>query len=418
MALKNLVQLQNLGPDYKIKRLEMICDIARSKGGICLSDSYKNVSTKMDFRCKNGHEWSATPRGIIKGSWCPDCGIESMKKKLQNKFDDIKKIITNRGGKCLSKEYKNTLTKLSVICDKGHSFKITATSLKNGSWCEICGIERAKEKTTDCLETFIKIAKDHGGECLSDTYVNNRVKLKFRCKEGHEWEAQPHHVKRGHWCKICSFTDRNTGRKFKKNRNFKEQLAEILKEKSAVCHTKNIERCTQKVDFTCKYGHSWSTTPQIIINGHWCPKCMKKDVSDRLRDKIETFKKVAEDHGGECLSDSYTNGKSILKFRCKEGHIFETEARNLKRGCWCPECGAKNAREKNLGSFDEIKKIAEEKGGKCLSDTYINCYTKLKFQCKRGHIWEVAPRSVKAGSWCRACHFIEHKLDYIRRSKE
>ena len=33
-----------------------------------------------------------------------------------------------------------------------------------------------------------------------------------------------------------------------------------------------------------------------------------------------------------------------------------------------------------------FKKLAKDKNGECLSDEYLNCRTKLKFKCDKGHI--------------------------------
>jgi len=50
-------------------------------------------------------------------------------------------------------------------------------------------------------------------------------------------------------------------------------------------------------------------------------------------------------------------------------------------------------------TIEEMQRIAESRGGKCLSEKYINNRTKLKWQCEKGHIWEAAPRR----SWCPYC---------------
>ncbi len=50
-----------------------------------------------------------------------------------------------------------------------------------------------------------------------------------------------------------------------------------------------------------------------------------------------------------------------------------------------------------------MREIAKEQGGKCLSKKYLGNKTKLKWQCKLGHIWEAVPSSVKRGSWCPEC---------------
>ncbi len=56
-------------------------------------------------------------------------------------------------------------------------------------------------------------------------------------------------------------------------------------------------------------------------------------------------------------------------------------------------------------SIDFFKKLAEKKGGKCLSDTYVNNTKKLTFQCKEGHIWSATPKHIKnRNQWCKVCY--------------
>ena len=39
-------------------------------------------------------------------------------------------------------------------------------------------------------------------------------------------------------------------------------------------------------------------------------------------------------------------------------------------------------------TIEEMQKLAEERGGKCLSKKYRNRYSKLTWQCKEGHQWD------------------------------
>jgi len=54
--------------------IEEMQEIAKSRGGDCLSKQYINGSTKLHWRCHQGHEWMATPDNIKNNrSWCPVC---------------------------------------------------------------------------------------------------------------------------------------------------------------------------------------------------------------------------------------------------------------------------------------------------------------------------------------------------------
>ena len=56
--------------------------------------------------------------------------------------------------------------------------------------------------------------------------------------------------------------------------------------------------------------------------------------------------------------------------------------------------------------YQDVVDIALSKGGKCLSEKYIDAKTPLIFECSKGHRWETKPNAVIRGSWCGKC-FIE-----------
>lgn len=130
-----------------------------------------------------------------------------------------------------------------------------------------------------------------------------------------------------------------------------------------------------------------------------------KDIKSKRRDKImkkltiEAIQKVALEHGGWCLSTEYTDIHTKLWWQCGEGHIWEAESNNIKRGHWCPYCyGGIRL------TIEDMKKLALEKGGWCLSTEYVNSQTKLWFQCGEGHIWKAVPNKVRNyNRWCPYC---------------
>lgn len=67
-------------------------------------------------------------------------------------------------------------------------------------------------------------------------------------------------------------------------------------------------------------------------------------------------------------------------------------------------------------TIDHMRDIAEQRKGKCLSKIYVNCKTKLLWECSKGHRWDATPDSVKGGSWCRTCWL--KRLKKINESKK
>jgi hypothetical protein len=70
----------------------------------------------------------------------------------------------------------------------------------------------------------------------------------------------------------------------------------------------------------------------------------------------------------------------------------------IKQGSWCPFCAGVTK-----GTLEDMKQVASRRGGRCLSNEYINSKAKLLWQCAEGHQWKASPNHVKRGSWCPEC---------------
>ncbi len=53
--------------------------------------------------------------------------------------------------------------------------------------------------------------------------------------------------------------------------------------------------------------------------------------------------------------------------------------------------------------YDQLKEIIEGKGGKLLSDEYINSRTKVELRCNKSHTWKSKPDHIKGNRWCPYC---------------
>lgn len=132
------------------------CEIARSKGGKCLSGEYLGSDGPLDFICERGHQWTSKYRYIARGNWCPKCpknGCYSIK--------DVQDYVSLKGGKCLSARYVNSNSKLSFECPKGHRWETRFSSIKRGHWCPSCA---GRKSIT--LQDAQELARKEGGECF------------------------------------------------------------------------------------------------------------------------------------------------------------------------------------------------------------------------------------------------------------
>ncbi len=378
------------------EQIAIVKSIAIQKGGKYISGNYIKNTSKLKFECAKGHNFFVTTHNIKGGQWCRECVLES----LRDSIDVFHKIASEKGGKCLSSEYKSSKDKLEFECAEGHRWKTAAGTIKSGCWCSVCGHKQAGLTRRGPLEPFYKIAASHNGKCISFEYKNSRyIYLVFECSEGHRWKASGANVKNGSWCPKCA--DKKKG---ERSRHTIEMYQEIAELKGGKCLSSEYVNSKSKLKFECGLGHKWAAIPNTIKMGNWCPKCGKLKLAEKYRDSIEIYHTIATEKGGKCLSTEYKNMNSRIKMECAEGHVWETQAHGIKMGTWCPKCAIKKAAERQRDSIETYYKIAAGNNGKCLSSDYKNNHSRLLFECANGHRWTDIASKIKGGKWCTKCN--------------
>ncbi|SAK76044.1 hypothetical protein AWB80_04419 [Caballeronia pedi] len=235
--------------------------------------------------------------------------------------------------------------KLRWQCAKGHIWEARSHSLLyRDAWCMKCAAEERK-LTIEDMQT---IAHERGGECLSTHYVQSQVKLRWRCKDGHEWDSPPNRIRLGAWCRVCALN------------NAKSTMADMhaaAQARGGICLSTQYENNHTKLRWRCAKGHEWMAEPVRIRGGNWCPACAWRSYT------IADMQTLARRRGGECLSEhppeQVAKTTVKLRWRCERGHEWSTAPRHVIRGCWCPEC-AWLARCKTYKSRRKYLPVAQE----------------------------------------------------------
>lgn len=124
----------------------------------------------------------------------------------------------------------------------------------------------------------------------------------------------------------------------------------------------------------------------------------------------------------ECMPTSWDDYSLICKGKIPNGDIDYQEMRDIKnveRLGYRLNHGYDESKPDAELDLDDIKKAALFRGGECISTTMKkgDLYTKLKWKCADGHIFEASPYTVlKAGHWCPVCSMPE-PWDFDRLSK-
>ena len=125
-------------PRHNIEKMK---DLARSRGGLCLSEDYINSKSKLRWQCDKGHCWRAVPVAVRRGSWCPVC---ARNQKLT--LEEFRSLAARKGGKCLSDRYTNKSTPLRWQCALGHRWYTQPGRVRRGAWCAKCANLRRRSR--------------------------------------------------------------------------------------------------------------------------------------------------------------------------------------------------------------------------------------------------------------------------------
>lgn len=429
---------------------------ALSKMGKCLSQFYTNKD-KLKWQCANGHIWDALWSNVRdKSSWCPHCAGRYVT------IDDIKTIASQRRGECLENEYRNAKTLMKFRCEFGHTWHTTANRLKNGTWCnnkECISKAIHARKTKYSLEFCHKIASKKNGKCLSNKYVSVNKHMEWECEYGHKWETTLSKIIGGAWCHACA-------KKLQGNRIYNiDDLRQACNVRGFTLLSNKYIGTSHKIRVKCSVGHEWDVVTNSILHQiTGCPYCNRYLTQEKCRyifeiltgqkwiknRKIvppyevdgycESLNMVFEYNGEQHYKNNVFHNKNrSLSYQIKRDQIVRERLRLLGVSLIeIPFWEAKDDQQlvrfikqfishvlfrqnidisefyKNYShcrrELEKTKLAAQNRGGQCISDHYVNSNTKLRFRCKEGHEWLATPSKIKLGRWCPECCRINNTI--------
>lgn len=309
-------------------------------------------------------------------------------------IEEVDEAFKNVGLILLEKEYKNATTKMKFICpkhkDKGEQY-ITYARVSQGQGCKYCGIQRRVEKARHDKEKVIKDFEDAGFMLLDTNYQTVHQRLKCVCNK-HPDIIQYKTYKsiiEGQGCAYCSGVVKHTY----------EEVKQVFKEKGLKLLATEYVNAITPMPYECEKhpGYIHYLSYNKLTNGRGCPRCS----NHVFRDYDEVYQMFA-DKGYELLETEYKNSFTKMKYKCpnhpdKELYI---ELNSLMQGHGCPYCAGTIKH-----TFEEVKKLFEEKGFVLLSTEYINSKQKLQYKCNKhpDKIQEIDLIHLLRGQGCQYC---------------
>ena len=288
-------------------------------------------------------------------------------------------------------EYKNSQTKVEIICPIHGSFYQTPAAHLAGSGCPICGIEKANKTTLKkgkrlTTEEFIERAKKIHGDKYDYSlveYVNLVTPVKIICPIDGVFLQRPDLHFRGAGCQICS------QRKLKmEQEEFIRRSVEIHGDKYDYSKVIYVNSVTP-VEIICKdCNEPFFQKPTHHLSGSGCPVCGRKLATEKTKKlttlTIEEFiKRAHEIHGNKYDYSKvvYVNYHTKVEIICPEhGPFFQAPGNHLN-GNGCPKCSRKIVTNAVIESLKARRKTTEEfieEAKKVHGDTYD--YSKVKYE--------------------------------------
>ncbi len=441
------------------EQLRRAHETARRNGGDLLSKTYVGNKAPMRWRCAEGHEWDAAFSTVVgRGAWCGRC--RGTQRDAEAQLAKACEVAASKNGRCLSATYTNNSDQMEWQCERGHTWKAPFyVVVQAGSWCPTCSAGLKERLVRHTLEELFGTAfKKHRPDWLRNTRTGRLMELDGYSPElklAFEYQGPQHykavllfkmdqtHLERGRYrddlkSELCrthgiallevpytvesqelpewiyrAIEDRlDTQHLVAKMRDWREiQLTEWMASESysidALCeHAKtNGGECLSeaylgaraKHRWRCAEGHQWNASWDSVNNqGSWCPVCC----GNVILNPFQELQEIARSRDGELISPAFMGMQKKHHWRCARGHEWKAKPSHVKSvGSWCPVCSGHLL----INPLQQLQEIAEQRGGKCLSDKYLDSKTNLSWRCAEGHEWEAVPSSVKTGRWCPTC---------------
>ena len=286
---------------------------------------FVNSLSKIIIICKIHGEFTQLPSNHLKCQRCPKC-FGNVKKTTEEFIIEASKIHEDKYD--YSKvQYKNTETKVIIICKIHGDFLQTPSSHLNKNGCLICCV--CFKKTTN---EFINKSKTIHGERYDYSkveYVNNHTKVIISCEIHGDFSQRPKDHWKGNACpKCCSCCKKTTN-------EFINDAMKIHGEKYdySKVQYKNIDT---KVVIICKVHGEFLQTPSIHCLGSGCSKC-KNVYKYNTNEWIE---KAESKHGDkyDYSMVQFTKAKDKVIIVCKTHGQFLQTPNNHLSGYGCPKC--------------------------------------------------------------------------------
>jgi len=327
----------------------------------------------------------------------------STKRKTTEQFIvDAKKVHGDRYDYSLV-DYKNSSSKIKIICKEHGVFKQTPNSHLRGRKCPIC-YGTHKNTTEEFVINANLIHKNKYDYSLVN-YITNKIKVEIICKEHGVFKQTPNSHLRGRKCPTCSLLESGTKRT-KTTVEFIEDAKKIYGNKYDYSLVDYIHN-RKNVIIICKEHGKFEQTPSQHLRNINCPCCSNSKKSN-TKEFIEKSNKIHNNAYDYSLVDYKHSEKEVIII-CKEHGEFKQIPYLHLKGHKCKKCNGYDIL--NTDDFiKKAKKIHNDKYDYSLVD-YKNSEIKIKIICEKHGEFPQSPKNhIYNKQGCPICNINKNEL--------
>ena len=317
---------------------------------------------KVWWRCDQGHEWESPVYARAgKNTGCPYCTGKRILPggDLQSVYPEIAEQWHPEKNGSLTPDQVLPGSHKSVWwrCSQGHEWKTMVKTRSEGTGCPVCANRSVVPGVNDLTTTAPLLAMQwhptkNGRLKPSEVLAGSSRKVWWRCRHGHEWQAEIRSRAAGKDCPVCS------GRIVVPGQNDLESYspeiaAQWHPERNGVLLPSQVAiHSNRQVWWRCKLGHEWkSTVASRTFSRTACPYCAGRKVLPGFNDLKTLEPKVAAQWHptlNEQLEPTMVTPGCRKKvwWKCTDGHEWKAViySRTGNQMCGCPVCAGRSAR--------------------------------------------------------------------------
>jgi hypothetical protein len=295
---------------------------------------------KVEWRCDQGHEWTAIVGNRRKGYGCPYCSgrlpvpgtsdLSTTHPELAAELQDLTMAVRLSAG---------STRRVGWRCSQGHEWPAeVASRAVRGAGCPYCSGRLPIRGETDLATTHPDVAAT-----LVDFQQSTEVSagsakvLWWECPTGHEYEARVFQQVRSRGCPHCAPNNARVLPGFNDLATSHPEIARQLVDQELA--TRLVAMSNRRLQWICDLGHDWTAQVSARAQGRGCPYCSNQKAWPGFNDLLTSHPGLAAELVQPELGAVLLAGSNRkVQWRCTNGHVWTAKVNYRASGYGCPEC--------------------------------------------------------------------------------